>query len=36
MQQIIKPGGESITVHYLFNQATGAVDDFKIVLAGAG
>ncbi len=34
MQQIVKPGGEPINVHYLFNTVTGAVDDFKIILPG--
>jgi hypothetical protein len=32
MQQVIQPGGEPINVHYLLNEATGAIDDFKIVL----
>ena len=31
VQQIIKPGGKPITVHYLRNTKTGAIDDFKIV-----
>ena len=35
MQQMIKPGGEPINVHYLQNTATGAVDDIKIVIPGA-
>jgi len=34
MQQVIKPGGEPVNVHYLQNTATGAVDDFKIVVPG--
>ncbi|MCC7386357.1 MAG: RHS repeat-associated core domain-containing protein [Deltaproteobacteria bacterium] len=34
MQQVMQPGGEPINVHYLFNEATGAIDDFKIVLPG--
>lgn len=34
MQQVIQPGGEPINVHYLLNEATGAIDDFKIVLPG--
>ena len=34
MQQIIKSGGEPINVHYLFNQTTHQIDDFKIVLPG--
>lgn len=32
MQQIIKPGGEPINVHYLRNTISGMMDDFKIVL----
>lgn len=35
MQQMIRPGGEPINVHYIQNTATGAVDDFKIVIPGA-
>ena len=35
MQQMVKPGGEPINVHYLQNTVTGAVDDFKIVIPGA-
>jgi len=34
-QQIIKPGGEPINVHYLRNRVSGQIDDFKIVLPGA-
>ena len=34
-QQIIKPGGDPINTHYLYNPATGQMDDFKIVLPGA-
>jgi hypothetical protein len=36
MQQLVQTGGRegSINVHYLYNQATGAMDDFKIVLQG--
>lgn len=34
MQQIIKPGGEPINVHYLYNIGNGAIDDFKIILVG--
>jgi RHS repeat-associated protein len=34
-QQIIKPGGDPINVHYLSNPVTGQIDDFKIVLPGA-
>ncbi len=36
MQQIIKPGGERINVHYLYNIITDEVDDLKIVLPGSG
>ena len=32
MQQIIRPVGKPINVHYVFNTRTGAVDDFKIIL----
>ncbi len=37
MQQVIESGGREgpINVHYLFNETTGEVDDFKIVLPGA-
>jgi hypothetical protein len=37
MQQVIQSGGREgpINVHYLLNQTTGAIDDFKIVLQGA-
>ena len=31
MQQVVKPGGDPINVHYLHNTVTGAIDDFKIV-----
>jgi len=31
MQQVIKPGGAKIVVHYVYNVVTGAVDDFKLV-----
>ena len=34
-QQVIKPGGDPINVHYLRNPVTGQIDDFKIVLPGA-
>ncbi len=34
MQQVIKPVGEPINVHYLFNEVSGAIDDFKIILPG--
>jgi hypothetical protein len=36
MQQVIESGGREgpINVHYLLNQTTGAIDDFKIVLPG--
>jgi RHS repeat-associated protein len=36
MQQVIESGGRErpINVHYLSNQTTGAIDDFKIVLPG--
>jgi len=32
MQQIIRPGGERINVHYVFNPGIGA-DDFKIIMS---
>jgi len=32
MQQIIRPGGDKINVHYVYNPRTGQVDDFKIKL----
>jgi hypothetical protein len=37
MQQMVQSGGREgpINVHYLHNTATGAIDDFKIVLQGA-
>ncbi|GAB6166135.1 hypothetical protein JCM19992_21350 [Thermostilla marina] len=35
MTQFIKPGGEPIEVHYLYNTITGAVDDAKIIIRGA-
>jgi hypothetical protein len=37
MQQIIQSGGREgpVNVHYLYNTATGAIDDFKIILQGA-
>ena len=35
MQQIVKPGGEPINVHYVRNTKTGEVDDFKIVIQGS-
>jgi hypothetical protein len=37
MQQMVQSGGREgpINVHYLLNTATGAIDDFKIVLQGA-
>ena len=36
MQQVVESGGREgpINVHYLFNEAAKAVDDFKIVLPG--
>ena len=34
MQQIIRPGGEPINVHYVLNKLTGWADDFKIKLPG--
>jgi hypothetical protein len=36
MQQTVQSGGREgpINVHYVFNQTTGAVDDFKIVVPG--
>ena len=34
-QQVIKPGGDPINVHYLRNPVTGQIDDFKIVVPGA-
>ena len=34
MQQVIKLGGKPINVHYLLNETTGTIDDFKIVLPG--
>jgi hypothetical protein len=34
MQQVIRPGGEPINIHYLLNEVTGAIDDFKIILPG--
>jgi hypothetical protein len=33
-QQVIKPGGDPITVHYLYSPVTKQIDDFKIVLPG--
>lgn len=37
MQQTVQSGGREgpINVHHVFNQTTGAVDDFKIVVPGA-
>ncbi|WP_157376716.1 hypothetical protein [Anaeromyxobacter sp. K] len=37
LQQIVRSGGREgpINVHYLFNEATKAIDDFKVVLPGA-
>ena len=37
MQQVIQSGGRegATNVHYLLNKASGAIDDFKIVLQGA-
>ena len=34
-EQIIQPGGDPISVHYLRNTVTGEIDDFKITLPGA-
>jgi hypothetical protein len=34
MDTWIKPGGDPINVHYLYNPVTGQIDDFKIVLPG--
>lgn len=36
VQQIFQPGGREgpIVVHYVLNQTTGALDDFKVVLLG--
>jgi len=34
MQQIVKPGGGEINVHYVWNRINGAVDDFKIIMPG--
>jgi RHS repeat-associated protein len=34
MHQVVRPGGSPIDVHYMFNEAAGAMDDFKVVMPG--
>ncbi len=34
VQWELKPGGDPINVHFNFNEATGAIDDFKVVVPG--